>query len=68
MAKNLGKRPYSPAGDGDKSGPIAGAGKKPGDDFRKSAKAGKISSPVEFGSKGMPSGVKVTHNRPAVLD
>lgn len=67
MAKSKSKT-YSPVGSGDKSGAIAGAGKKPGSSFRKSSKSGTIHSPVEYGSKGMPSGIKVVHNRPAVLD
>ncbi len=67
-SKNLGSRPYSPVGPGDKGGAIAGAGKTPGSNFRKSSKSGSISSPVEYGSKGMPSGIKVKHNRPAILD
>jgi len=41
---------------------------KPGSNFRKSSKSGSISSPVEYKSKGMPSGIPVKHNRPAVLD
>ena len=62
-----GKGLNSPVGSGDGSGAIAGAGKAPGSSFRKSGK-GSISSPVEYGSKGMPSGIKVVHNRPAILD
>lgn len=61
----------SPVGTGDKSGAIAGADgapSKPGTSFRKSSKSGTINSPVEYGTKGMPSGIKVKHNRPAVLD
>ena len=66
-----GKGMNSPVGTGDKSGAVAGADgapKSPGSSFRKSSKSGSISSPVEYGSKGMPSGIKVKHNRPAVLD
>jgi hypothetical protein len=61
----------SPTGTGDGKGAIAGADgapSSPGSSFRKSSKSGSISSPVEFGSKGMPSGIKVKHNRPAILD
>ena len=58
----------SPVGDGDKSGAIAGAGKKPGSSFRKSSKSGSFTSPVEYDGKGMPSSIPVKHNRPAVLD
>lgn len=63
-----GKGMNSPVGSGDKSGAVAGAGKTPGHSFRKSSGSGSVSSPVEYGSKGMPSGIKVTHNRPAILD